>query len=310
MTGVKSWKNGLVYFRCCPSSFGIGWPSSFADDMPLALKVMLRVVSRMTAVGADEPLPVLSLFADVGGVLASREWERAIKALMRQVGEACGEYASPLRVGVTCGASGSRKSLACSSPMRWWRRCGMRGCGARHSGGCGIADSTPDQPDCWCVPWTGFRESLSRDLRAVEREQASRDRLSHGVVETVGAVVLLALMVGVGAGGEVVGTGCGGTVVGTGTGGAVVGPPGGFASGDAGAGALAACTGCGGAVTVTVITGSGATATWCATGRPGAKLITGDGASTGAAAVLVRTCVTVRTFGLACTISRRIRPGE
>jgi hypothetical protein len=121
---------------------------------------------------------------------------------------------------------------------------------------------------------------------------------------------MLTLMVGAGTGEAVVGTGCGGTVVGTGTGGAVVGPPGGFASGDAGAGALVACTGCGGAVTVTVIIGSGATATWCAAGRPGAKLITGDGAPTGAAAVLVRTCVTVRTFGLACTISRRIRPGE
>src|ERR1039457_4288577 len=118
---------------------------------------------------------------------------------------------------------------------------------------------------------------------------------------------MLTLMVGAGTGEAVVGTGCGGTVVGTGTGGAVVGPPGGFASGDAGAGALVACTGCGGAGTVTGLIGSGATATWCAAGRPGAKLITGDGAPTGAAAVLVRTCVTVRTFGLACTISRKIR---
>jgi len=149
---------------------------------------------------------------------------------------------------------------------------------------------------------------LSRDLRAVEREQASPDRLTHGLVETLGAAVMLALLVGVGAGGEVVGTGCGGTVVGAGTGGAVVGPPGGFASGDAGEGALVVCTDCGGAVTVT--TGRGATATRCAAGRPGAKPITGDGASTGPAAVLVRNCVTVRTLGLVCTISRRIRPGE
>lgn len=39
--------------------------------------------------------------AVIGGTLASREWERAIKALMRQVGEVRGEYASPLQVGVT-----------------------------------------------------------------------------------------------------------------------------------------------------------------------------------------------------------------
>jgi hypothetical protein len=119
---------------------------------------------------------------------------------------------------------------------------------------------------------------------------------------------MLALLVGVGAGGAVVGTGCGGTVVGAGTGGAVVGPPGGFASGDAGAGALVVRTGCGGAVTVA--TGRGATVTRRATGRPGAKPITGDGAATGPAAGLIRTCVTVRTFGPAGTISRRIRPGE
>src|ERR1019366_2399568 len=118
---------------------------------------------------------------------------------------------------------------------------------------------------------------------------------------------MLTLMVGAGTGEALVGTGRGGTVVGTGTGGAVVGPPGGFASGDAGAGAPVGC-GCGGAGTVT--TGRGATLTRCAAGSPGAKLITGDGAPAGAAAVLVRTCVTVRTFGLACTISRRIRPGE
>jgi hypothetical protein len=121
---------------------------------------------------------------------------------------------------------------------------------------------------------------------------------------------MLALMVGVGAGEAVVGTGCGGRVVGAGPGGAVVGPPGGFASGDAGTGVPIARTGCGGAVTITVITGRGATVTRCATGRPGAKPITGDGTATGPAAVLVRGCVTVRTFGPAGTISRRMRPGE
>jgi hypothetical protein len=146
--------------------------------------------------------------------------------------------------------------------------------------------------------------AVAGGLRAI----ASHDRLTHGLVEALGAAVLLALVVGAGAGEADAGTGCGGTVAGTGTGGAVVGPPGGFASGDAGAGVLVVRTGCGGAVTVT--TGRGTRVTRCGTGRPGAKPITGDGAATGPAAVLIRTCVTVLTCGLPGTISRRIRPGE
>jgi len=93
---------------------------------------------------------------------------------------------------------------------------------------------------------------------------------------------MLALMVGAGAGEAVVGAGCGGRVVGAGPGGAVVGLPGGFASGDAGAPVVRAGT-------VMVTAGRGATVTRCATGRRGAKPITGDGAATGPAAVLVRT---------------------
>jgi hypothetical protein len=116
---------------------------------------------------------------------------------------------------------------------------------------------------------------------------------------------MLTLMVGVGTGEAVVGTGCGGTVVGAGIGGAVVGIPGRYASGDAGADAPVVS-----GSAVTVVTGRGTTVNWCATGSPGAKLITGRGASTGPAAVLVRNCVTVRISGLPCTISRTIWAGE